>query len=144
MARTTLHFLLIAAVTTCPLWCTSGRCAATESCESTPCAARRCCERASNQANPPASLPTDDAPAEEAPCDSGPCDTCQCICSGAVMESQDDEVKQQSENPLHDVVVITNSAIESLQSRTPWTICSNEDGGAAGRNLRILHSSMLL
>ena len=60
------------------------------------------------------------------------------------MESHDDEVKQQTENPLHDALVVTDSAIESLQRRTPWTICSNEGVGAAGRNLRILHSSMLL
>ena len=76
--------------------------------------------------------------------DHGPCDTCQCICSGAVIESQEDEVRRPIEAPLCEAILIAGAIADSLRWSTQPTAPPGEQGVAAGRCLRILHASMLL
>ena len=141
MARFTLHLILVAAISACPLWCSTGHCASGDECTSSDgcpsalCEVSSCCPSQKHQQQPKRTSP---------PAESSPCDVCQCICSGAVVQLQEAVVTQQVENPLHEAIVANESAIETLHSPTSWRYALDEDAAFSGLSLRILHSSMLL
>ena len=141
MFRTTLHLILIVTVATCPLWCKAGGCtdgcAATSDRDSARCESHSCCERAASQHEEPGSRPTE-------PSNDAPCDSCQCICSGAVMESQDEDLRQQVEHPLSDMFVVAEASVDALDGQPRRTAPPGEHPKNSGHDLRILHASLLL
>ncbi len=142
MTRKVLNLLLIAMIVACPLWCMSGICASTEECCARDQAAHDCCDQEQARDQHSCDEHSDHHPSN--PCDNSPCGLCQCICGGAVIEHNDDDVAQQVANPLHDLVLASNSIADILFRQNSPTILAHEARVTSGRSLCILHMSLLL
>jgi hypothetical protein len=91
---------------------------------------------------PSDSTPYDSAPNDSAPNDHAPCGMCQCICSGAVIDDNDDDFTQL-DKPLHDVVV-TSDVIAVVLFRQDFRTTLPQDGRVtSGRSLCIWQMSFL-
>lgn len=91
---------------------------------------------------PSGSAPHDNAPNDNAPNDHAPCGMCQCICSGAVIDDNDDDFTQL-DKPLHDVVVTSDLISVVLFRQDFRTTLPQDRRVTSGRSLCIWQMSFL-
>jgi len=140
-----LHFLLIASILTCPMFCRSELCAcAEESCavetgECDECPSGYHCQDSRDEY-------PDHEPQDHDPGDHGPCESCQCICGGAIIvENIADIVKQDGEDTLHQIVSANRQWIPGSHFRKHCRATSPHGVSiTSGRTLCVLHESFLL
>ena len=142
MTRNVICLLLMAMIVACPLWCRSGACASAEECCAQDCTADKCCDQEPAHDQNSCNEHSDHDPSQ--PCDNSPCSLCQCFCGGAVIEQHDYDVMQQVANPLHDLVLSSDSIADILFRNNSTTTLAHEVKIASGRSLCILHMSLLL
>ena len=151
MLQKTLHLFLIATILACPLFCRSGLCVCAEECcaveasEHNECPfGDHCHDEPSHHEDSHDEHP-DRIPCDHGPGDHGPCESCQCICGGAVVvENNDDLVTQDVEDTLHPIGT-NHQSIADLPFRQHCRTKSPHDGSIApSRSLCVLYESFLL
>ena len=155
-----LHFLLIAMIVACPLLCRSGVCLSASECVHVHGSQACCNEHSRNEHSRNGHSRnghsrnghshdghshdghSDHHPSS--PHGNAPCGYCQCVCGGAVIDRDDDDVTQQFGYLFHDVVD-TNDLIADVPFRKNSRATLAHDGRIPpGRFLCVLHMSFLL
>ena len=136
MIRNVLSYLLIALIVACPFLCRSGVCSLADDCCARFYGAQECCDEHAHEGQ------SDQHPAT--PNDNAPCGFCQCICGGAVIEPNDDDVTQQMNYTLQDAVVTSDSLGDLPFPKEIRPTLVHDHKISAGRFLCVLHMSFLL
>ena len=130
-----IRLILIAVMLICPLCCQWGTCCAAWDCIEPQSVESECTEDCCESDR------SDHAP--QPPRDDAPCSIIQCICSGAVLEQNENEATQQTENSLE--VAVTGSLIADVVIQLSMhrrLLCFGRS--TLGQRLCILHMSLLM
>lgn len=142
MVRKLLHFLLVASVFACPLWCRGGTCASADGCCHSTDSATKCCSQQRCRSDHEGH--TDHRTDDSQPSNDSPQGVCQCICGGAINDQSEDSLTPPTSSRL-DVAAAAIDTIATIRSRQFSYAVALGDGRALPRcNLFILNMSMLL
>jgi len=138
MIHTILNVLLIGVIVTCPIRCLAGLCPSSDAC----CGAvKNCC---SHCILTPQNADKDADPHSNAPLEPSRARGCQCICSGALVESSGILLTEQDQHTWLGLLVLDDLATPPAAATAFSDHPPDRAAAASGQSLCILHRALLL